>query len=262
MKKACLILSFLFTSLCIYAQFPYGTTGLLHMPTADMQRDKTFMAGAGFLKQGTTPAHWTYDTYNYYVNITFLPCLEVAYACTLHKGVPGNFWPKQTWGKFVNQDRQFSVRLRLLKEGQFVKYIPAVVVGANDALTKMWEGGALSSKNETENGYWNRYYFALTKHVTWQRIGNLGIHAAYVYNKRMDYHLNGPAFGANFQLSLPSGSFLRKALNGVNLMAEYDSRTVNMGLGYSIWKDHINLIGELNDFKHLSAGIYFKVHLK
>ena len=27
------------------AQFTYGTTGLLHMPTGEMQRDKTFMAG-------------------------------------------------------------------------------------------------------------------------------------------------------------------------------------------------------------------------
>lgn len=31
---------------------------------------------------------------------------------------------------------------------------------------------------------------------------------------------------------------------------------------YSIWKDHINLIGELNDFKYISGGIYFKIHLK
>ena len=29
----------------VNAQTMYGTTGLLHAPTADMQRDKTFMLG-------------------------------------------------------------------------------------------------------------------------------------------------------------------------------------------------------------------------
>lgn len=30
-------------------QFMYRTTGLLHAPTADMQRDKTFMFGGSFI---------------------------------------------------------------------------------------------------------------------------------------------------------------------------------------------------------------------
>ena len=46
------------------------------MPTAEMQRDKTFMFGGGFLEKHATPARWFYDTYNYYVNITFFPWME------------------------------------------------------------------------------------------------------------------------------------------------------------------------------------------
>lgn len=42
------------------------------------------------------------------------------------------FWVPSTYGKFVNQDRNFSVRLRLLKEGQWWKYMPAIVIGSND----------------------------------------------------------------------------------------------------------------------------------
>ena len=38
--------------------------------------------------------------------------------------------------------------------------------------------------------------------------------------------------------------------------------TVNVGGTYSIWKDHINLIAELNDGKYFSGGIFFKLHLK
>ena len=42
------------------AQFTYGTTGLLHMPTADMQPDKTFMFGGGRLNKQATPSRWSF----------------------------------------------------------------------------------------------------------------------------------------------------------------------------------------------------------
>ena len=87
------------------AQFTYGTTGLLHMPTADMQRDKTFMAGGGYLNSHALPSRWSYDTWNYYINITFFPWLEVAYTCNVF-----NHWVKR--GKYnvhmINQDRSYQ----------------------------------------------------------------------------------------------------------------------------------------------------------
>ena len=100
------------------AQFVYGTTGLLHMPTGEMQRDKTFMAGGNWLNHHATVPRWWYDTWNYYINITIFPWLEVAYTCTLVKGIHGSsYWPQQTWGSFTNQDRSFHFRLRAWKEG-------------------------------------------------------------------------------------------------------------------------------------------------
>ena len=60
----------------------------------------------------------------------------------------------------------------------------------------------------------------------------------------------------------PEDNLAVKALNGLDLMAEYDARTVNIGAHYQLWKDHINLIAELNDGKYFSGGIYFKIHLK
>ena len=59
----------------VKAQFTYGTTGLLHMLTADMQKDKTFMFGGSYLNSYAMPSAWYYDTYNYYINITFFPWL-------------------------------------------------------------------------------------------------------------------------------------------------------------------------------------------
>ena len=65
------------------AQFVYGTTGLLHMPTGEMQRDKTFMVGGNFLNKELTPPTWYYHTYNYFLSVTIFPFLEIAYTCTL-----------------------------------------------------------------------------------------------------------------------------------------------------------------------------------
>ena len=236
----------------LYAQFPYGTTGLLHMPTADMQRDKTFMLGGSYLNERATPKSWNYDTYNYYLNITILPFLEVGYTCTLFKfAIP---WMGLK-SNYRNQDRQFSGRLRVIKEGQFWKYMPAIVLGGNDVLTRDWQqegtDKGFADPSDTGNGHWNRWYIAASKHL--DLYGDLGIHAAYVYNRRVDYHLDGLALGVNWRPQFHSN---------LNLMTEYDSRTVNCGLGYTFWKDHINVVTELNDFKYLSAGIFFKIHLK
>jgi len=262
-KKEFLCVLMLITTLCAQAQFPYGTTGLLHMPTADMQKDKTFMFGGSFLNKNVTPNYWSYNTYNYYINITLLPFLEVGYTCTLNKALSGStYYPKFVWGKYCNQDRQFSIRLRILKEEQFWKYMPAIVLGGNDVTTNDYGSENHISTVESEgNGHWNRYYIAMTKHTIYNNIGTLGIHIAYLYNKREDYHINGPAIGGNFRFSLQEGN-LKKVINGLNLIAEYDSKTFNTGFKYSLWKDHINFITELNNFNYLSGGIYFKVYLK
>ena len=117
---ACLVL----LCLPVSAQFTYGTTGLLHMPTADMQKDKTFMAGGGYLNKHATPDRWSYDTWNYYINITFFPWMEVAYTCTIFDEMKGNV-------HMMNQDRNFSGRLRLWKEGWWKEWTPQIVAGVN-----------------------------------------------------------------------------------------------------------------------------------
>ena len=250
------------------AQYVYGTTGLLHMPTADMQQDKTFLLGASYLDVAATPNHWSYHTFNYYINITFFPWLEIGYTCTLHKALYGSsYYPSHVWGKFCNQDRQFSRRIRLWKEGWWKYWTPQIVLGANDPSTNdiYTEGKdeyGITGVGQYGNGHWNRYYIAATKHFDFKGIGNLGVHTAYVYNERKDYHLNGLCIGANFQLGLPADKVWKKAVNGLNVMAEYDSRTINVGASYSIWKDYINIIAEMTECKYFSGGIFFKVHLK
>ena len=239
----------------VKAQFTYGTTGLLHMPTADMQQDKTFMAGGGYLDKHATPARWTYNTWNYYINITFFPWLEVAYTCTIF-----DEWLESRKVYMKNQDRNFSGRLRLWKEGWWKDWTPQIVVGGNDVLHGSGHGGDIGTVTSGRNTFYQRYYVAATKHLSWY--GEWGVHAAYVYSERRGHQFNGIAVGMDYQFALSGEEPWQKAVNRLNLMAEYDSKFVNVGARYTFWKDHINLVCELRECKYPSVGVFFKVHLK
>lgn len=129
-----------------------GTTGLLHAPSAEMQRDKTFMFGGNILD--IIPLHY-YDfdvkyTFNYYINITFFPWLEVGYTCTLNYANEGStYFPEESWGKYTNQDRSFNFRLRVWKEGWWKSWTPQIVLGADDPGTHdNYGGGGISNRDQ------------------------------------------------------------------------------------------------------------------
>lgn len=238
-----------------YAQFTNGVTGLLHMPNAEMQKDGTFVIGGNFLNKHNLPSDywWGYNTYNYFINITFLSRLEISYICTLVQGQEDiSYWPQQTWGKFVNQDRHFAARLQIVKEGEWWKYMPSIVLGVNDPTTGTGGDYTNMATDGDGNGYFNRWYIAMTKHINIP-YGELGIHATYLYNKRIDYPLNGPAFGVNFRPNFHKN---------LNFIAEYDAKTINVGATYALWADHFNFLIELQEGKRLSAGLVYKVNLK
>ncbi|MBC8594931.1 YjbH domain-containing protein [Oscillospiraceae bacterium N12] len=238
-----LLLCFTFT---LSAQLTYGTTGLLHAPSAEMREDKTVMLGANFLNKEITPPTWYYHTYNYYLNVTILPWLEVAYTCTLFKAEALGLKPYGYSG-FTNQDRYFSVRLRALKEGQFWKHMPAVVLGTSDPFTS--SGGVIAS--EQGNGYYNRFYLAATKHV---RVGRetIGVSLSYVYNRRREYKLNGVAAGVTYNPSFHPQ---------LRLIAEYDSRDFALGATYLLF-NHLHAQVELQRMKYFTGGLTFQFRLK
>lgn len=265
------------------AQSVYGMTGLLHAPTADMQRDKTFMFGGSFINENATPGKWrfntyTYNTFNYYLNITILLWLEVGYNMVLNKGIPNSsYWPKQTWRKFSNQDRSFHFRLRLWKEGWWKLWTPQIVFGANDPATHDSYGGGNVLLNFSDdsgtNNYLTRWYLATTKHFAIDGIGELGVHLAFNWGRaKLEPEYKLPSVGVNFQFRLSNdGVFIQKAINGLNLMAEVCPKpknrqetreVVDVGLNYKLWKDYINLIAEMNECKYFVGGIQFKVHFK
>lgn len=247
MKRLVLIGLFLCCTFTLSAQLTYGTTGLLHVPSAEMQRDKTVMIGGNFMNKEITPPTWYYHTYNYFLNVTIFPFLEVAYTCTLfkaeHLGVD-----KLGHSGFTNQDRFFSVRLRALKEGQFWKHMPAVVLGTSDPYTG--SGGGTTSPEEG-NGYFCRFYIAGTKHF---QIGSetVGVHLSYLYNRRKEYKLNGPAGGITYSPSIAPD---------LRLIAEHDSKDFAFGATYLLF-NHLHLQVEMQKMKYFTGGLTFLIHLK
>ena len=246
--KLFFIVLFCSLSLSVFSQLSYGTTGLLHAPSAEMQRDKTFMVGGNFLNKELTPPTWYYHTYNYFLNVTVFPFLEVAYTCTLFKAEALGLKPYGYSG-FTNQDRYFSARLRVLKEGQFWKYMPAVVLGTSDPFTS--SGGGQVGTTEG-NGYYSRFYIAASKHIPVVGKEEIGVHLSYLYNNRKEYKLNGFALGVTYNPSFHPQ---------LRVIAEYDSKDFALGATYLLFK-HLHVQVEMQRMKYFSGGLTYKIHLK
>ena len=243
------------------AQFTDCSTGLLQMPTAEMQDDGSFMITNNYLNQHATSKAWEYDTFQYGIYVSFWRRIEIGYVCTIFNGA----WdpnPYKSWREDIirNQDRHFVGRVCLLREGDFgVKWLPAVVLGVSDPVT-----GAGGDYTKTDlvagggNGYFNRYFAVMSKHFqsSW---GKIGVHAGYQYNRRTDYPINGPCAGINWS---PVWLQHHGILDEVNLIAEYDSRTVNMGFVASIWDNRFEAMFELQNIQWINFGLRFKVRVR
>lgn len=224
------------------AQHTLGTTGTLNSPSARMQRDMTVTLGGNFLNKKSTPSFFGYDTYNYFLNATLLPFLEIAYTCTLLKATD-SFVPEKK-GRFVNQDRSLSARVRLFRER---KFLPAIVLGGNDIFSSTTNDKLDISSNQ----YFSRIYLALSKCFT---IGEekIDLHAAAIYYRQQK------GKGNNISAAVSYAPSIAKDLN---LIAEYDSRFWNVGATYLLL-NHLFLQVYLQEGKYVSGGVSYKIYLK
>lgn len=256
------IAALLMTVFTCRAQFADCSTGLLQMPTADMQDDGTFMITNNFLnKNSLASSGWCYNTFQYGFYVSFWRRIEIGYVCTIFNGA----WdprPDKTWRQEImrNQDRHFVGRICLLREGDFgLKWLPALVVGVSDPTTG--SGGyeyTTADVSGTGNGFFNRNYVVLTKHfmTSW---GKIGTHVGYQFNHRKDYYINSPCFGVNWS---PIWLQHHGILDEVSMIAEYDSRTVNMGFIASIWDNRFEAMFELQNFRWINFGLRYKLRIK
>lgn len=228
------------TLLCsgIYAQYSLGTTGMLNIPTAEMQETGTFMGGGNFLPKQINPERFKYNTGNYFIDFTFFSFLELTYRETLCKS---DYMVKST--KLKQQDRSYSVRLRPLKEG---KYYPAIVVGANDPIA---DKGA--------NTY-QSYYAVATK--------NFGLRGGHRIGVTIGYYLpgeknnNAKYWGNQYDGIFGGICYVPAFCKQLRFMAEYDSAGFNIGASALLWK-HLSLHVFTREFNCVSGGIRYECTL-
>lgn len=242
----------LFLMLCVIgkAQEYIGTSGLIHVPSAEMLPAGTARIGAFFLNKEFLPDRISmrdpgedigikYNSYNHFFSIAPFSWIELAYTCTFEKGHK-NMDKDEPIGYYY-KDRFFSIKIRPLKEG---KWHPAIAIGANDPLRHY-------NDHSNDAKYFMNFYLAATKHLDFKG-HELGVHLAYryypsEYNKKWQGLVGGityrPAFAKN--------------LRGI---VEYTGDDVNVGVDCYLWK-LLFLQASLQNGKYFSGGIMLQVQL-
>ena len=245
MKRIALVTAFLFTlPLATRAQQFLGTSGLLHVPSAEMHHEGDALLGIHYLDKHMTPDTGfmylgeKYNTFDYYVSLAPFKWVEVSYVCVerAHSMSHGEI---TKWGK----DRSASFKVRPLEEG---RYWPALAIGCNDFATSVFK------KNRTDvQLYFMNVYLAATKHFTFG--GNeLGVTVAYRhYLRGYNAKWNGLVGGVTFR-----PAFFPQA----RVVAEYTGNEFLMGMDVLLWR-HLRLQASVKDFKYVNAGLALQFNL-
>ncbi|ACF14858.1 conserved hypothetical protein [Chloroherpeton thalassium ATCC 35110] len=225
-----IFLSLLFSGTCIGHSLT-GMTGLLNIPSADMQPDGTLIFGVSYLDKHHAAVMHSYNRYDvlaYYANLTFLPFLELGFR---------NSGPINRPGQSFQVDRMVSARVRLLKESE---KIPAFVIGGHDIVTSVSKG----------NQFFGTLYAVATKHFITNE-HNVGLTIGYAFDAMPHNQFDG--FLAGIAVA-PSH------IPELALILEHDSNVINLG-GQLCLFQHIELLGALQDLKDFSGSFALKIFL-
>ena len=104
----------------------------------------------------------------------------------------------------------------------------------------------------------NLIYAVASKHFS-TPYGELGGHAGYQYSVRKDYVINGPCVGVNWK---PTWLQDKGILDDLNVIAEFDSRTLNLGCIATIWDGRFQAMFELQNLRWVNFGLRYQLKLK
>lgn len=226
-----------------HSQDYHGTTGLLQVPSAEMDSAGTFRGGAYFLHRKFLPAMMPKkNTFGYSVGITPFRWLEMSYAASLlymHK----NSNRKEKMG-YYNEDRHVNVKVNPLYEG---RWWPAIVLGMDDV-------GRFSkiTKGNSKNNYFQNIYVAGSKHFDVKGY-ELGVHLAYRYYSR---DKNSDRRGVAGGLSLRPAFF-----KPLRIVGEWDGTGINVGADVLLWR-HLFMQAALVHGTGFTGGIsyHYTIH--
>ena len=228
---------FLFLCMLLHTQTITGTQGQFFIPTAEMHPDRTLVLGAGYIPKGY------FQRYNRSVNpgmptfitVTFLPFVEVMFRYTHELNMRVN--PQTRY----YPDRMFAGRIRLTKES---KYIPAIVVGANDFTKAL--GLSTASTNYSATYVVGTKSF---KYLNYQFAASLGYGLDVLELDRYDF------------LGVFGGVEIRhNQLANSSLSLEYDTSNIHLSIGHTFFNRLVIKAG-LWDLKKPAAMLAYKYHI-
>lgn len=227
------------------AQQYTGTSGLIHIPSAEMHHEGDALIGIHFLNKEMMPDKGflyegeKYNTFDYYIALAPFSWLEMSYVCTERIRAKNDQTGDIQWSK----DRYASVKIQPLKEG---KYYPAVAIGCNDIATSVFK-----ADQPDVQLYFMNWYITATKNFDLG--GNkLGVTLAYryffrSYNSKWNGIVGGITFRPKF---FPQG----------RLIAEFTGNEFLLGADALLWQ-HLRLQVSLKNFKYVNAGLCLQFNL-
>ena len=212
----------------IQAQQTTGSSGLLNIPAGEIYPDKTLSIGTNYLPKGQAGEKFNYNTANYFFDLTFLPFVEINYRLTLFK----------VNGSFTQQDRTFGAKCRIWKEN---KRLPSLLIGMDDIYSHVAGGAAqyFSSSYMVSNKT-----FFTASHIFQTTLG-------YGFNLHEKNRLNG-LFGGIY--------YTPKRFTRFSLMAEYDTRNINLAASILLW-NQVSVYAGCYGFDQPAAGIAYRFAL-
>lgn len=232
-------------SCVVFAQQYTGMTGLLHVPSAEMDTIETLRLGVHAIPAEMMPDEMRFEGEKYassswYVSAMPLKWLEAGYSFTLMK-FHRNLNKNSDEVGFYSKDRYFSLRLRPLKEG---RYWPSVVIGGNDVIGQR--------DGDSESFYFRNFYVAASKHIDLP-FGVLGGHLAYrKWAKSFNNRWDGVVGGITLRPSIYSP---------LRAIAEYDGDGINIGADCVLFR-YVQLQASLMKCRYLSAGAAVRIELR
>ena len=252
-RKRILVVLFLALASHVCAQEYHGTTGLLHVPSAESDSAGTFRGGFAYFDRAFLPLQMPdHDSFGYCIGITVFSWVEVSYGATM-------LWMRKI-GKldqpmgFYNEDRRVNVKLRPLKEG---KWWPAVAVGMDD----IGRFNLIKSGTNGNNKFQN-IYGVVSKNFD-IRGHRLGAHIAYrYYPSNVNSDRRGVAGGITYTPRL--GASLqgpRAWLQRPRLIVEWDGVGVNVGADVLLWR-HLFVQAALIHGSGFTGGLGYHYRIK
>lgn len=249
MRKGFLTVIFLLCMLTkISAQQYTGLTGLVHVPSAEMNQEGDARIGVHFINKHQTPREVfsyegeRYNTFSYYLSITPFQWIELGYTCTLFKRVHS---PIYDGHGYEEKDRYFSLKLNPLREG---KWWPALAVGCNDVSDSY---SLFNTNDNAVESIFGNYYVVASKHIR-PNGEEIGLHLAYrYYIKNYNKKWNGLVGGLTYRPSFASN---------LRAIVEYTGEEINVGIDCLLWK-HLLLQASLQQGRYFSGGICYQLNL-